>query len=343
MKQFIRSHEFIILVIILGYAALVACINPTAFLTLSTLFDILKSASIYGILALGVLLVILTGGVDLSFPAVGAFSSYLAILLFKTMGWSSLSGIFIVAISIGVVLGLINGFLVHKLRAPAMIITLGTSSILYGALLFGFGSTVLFSLPLALRKFSNASIVTVSDPITGSTALHPVVFIWLGLALLCYLFLTFTMRGRFLYALGGNASVCERSGINMLSIQLLNFAIVGALAAIAAVCFSGMYRMASPITFLAEELDVIAAVVLGGTAIMGGKGTVLGTILGVLLITLMKNSLILIGIPSEWQKFMIGTLLLIGVTSPILSAKYKFYKSQKQTVLPQAITMEKAS
>ncbi len=128
----------------------------------------------------------------------------------------------------------------------------------------------------------------------------------------------------------------------MMGIQLMAFVLVGALSAIAAVSFSGMYRMASPITFLAEELDVIAAVVLGGTSILGGKGTVLGTLLGVLLITLMKNSLILIGIPSEWQKFMIGMLLLVGVTSPIIIDKLKRYRERRAKWLPQVMTMEKA-
>ncbi len=183
MRRFLKTHEFIILVFILLYSAMVAVINPEGFLTVPTLFEILKSASIHGILALGVLLVILTGGVDLSFPAVGAFSSYVAILLFKSMGWSSLAGIFLVAIMIGVLLGAINGYLVHKLKAPAMIITLGTSGILYGTLLFAFGSTVIFSLPLALRKFSNASLMTVENGAVGVSSLHPVVLIWFALLL----------------------------------------------------------------------------------------------------------------------------------------------------------------
>ncbi|MFB2862310.1 ABC transporter permease [Aeromonas sp. MdU4] len=341
MKAFLRSHEFIILSAIVLYGATVAVINPEAFFTLSTLFDLLKGASIHGILALGVLLVILTGGVDLSFPAVGAFSSYVAILLFKSMGWSSLVGIFAVATVIGIVLGMFNGFLVHKLRAPAMILTLGTSNVLYGTLLFVFGSTVIFSLPVALRKFSNAAVVS-AESVAGTTSLHPIVLIWLALAALCFFFLTYTLRGRFLYAAGGNYSVCERAGIHMLGLQMMVFSVVGALSAIAAVSFSGLYRMASPITFLGEELDVIAAVVLGGTSIMGGRGTVLGTLLGVLLITLMKNSLILIGIPSEWQKFMVGVLLLIGVTGPILHQRYKQKRAVKaRAKTPLTLHMEK--
>ncbi|HGF7190686.1 ABC transporter permease [Vibrio cholerae] len=341
MKAFLKSHEFIILSAIVLYGATVAVINPEAFFTLSTLFDLLKGASIHGILALGVLLVILTGGVDLSFPAVGAFSSYVAILFFKSMGWSSLAGIFAVAIVIGIVLGMVNGFLVHKLRAPAMIVTLGTSSVLYGTLLFAFGSTVIFSLPAALRKFSNAAVVS-AESVAGTTSLHPVVLIWLALAALCFFFLTYTLRGRFLYAAGGSYSVCERAGIHMLGLQIMVFSVVGALSAIAAVSFSGLYRMASPITFLGEELDVIAAVVLGGTSIMGGRGTVLGTLLGVLLITLMKNSLILIGIPSEWQKFMVGVLLLIGVTGPILHQRYKQKSAVKaRAKAPLTLHMEK--
>ena len=159
--------------------------------------------------------------------------------------------------------------------------------------------------------------------------MHPSVLLWLVLALVIAWMLRYTMMGRNIYALGGNRSVCERSGVNIFKLDLFVFGVIGILAAIAGVTFSASFRMVTPIAFRGEELDVIAAVVLGGAAITGGKGTVLGTVLGVLLVTLMNNSLILMGIPSAWQKMVIGLLLVIGVGGPVLKQKLAGRKQGK--------------
>lgn len=328
-SSFLKSHEFVILCAIIIFSAAVSLVNPEGFLSLANLFDVLKNSAIFGILSLGVLMVILTGGVDLSFTAVGCFAAYASVLIFKELRFTSLIGIYALAVCIGTALGAVNGFLVHKLRAPAMIVTLGTASMIYSFMLFVFGSTIIFQLPRGLRQFSNASLATVQDPLVGSSSLHPIVLIWLVLALLIHLLLKHTMFGRYIYALGGSPTVCERSGVNIFKLNVMLFSLVGALSGIAAISFASMFRMASPTTFRGQELDVIAAVVLGGTLITGGKGSVLGALLGVILISLIKGSLIMLGIPSEWQKLIVGFLLLIGVAGPIVLPKLRQAKAQR--------------
>jgi len=320
-KRILRSNEFTIAVAIIVVSIVITAINP-AFLSVSNIFDLLRLLTVTGILSLGVLLVMISGGVDVSFPAIANVSSFAAATMLLAAQFNG-SGIvfYLIATPIGIVLGLLNGFFVARFRVPTLIVTLGTSSLFYGAALFFLGGQSIFTLPAGTIEFSQASLITVPNPSgTGTTSLHPAVLILAVLAVLVWLLLNHTTLGRQIYALGGNPTVAERSGVNVHRVQYFIYATVGGLAAIGGVTYATLYRNANPVGLQGGELAVIAAVVLGGALITGGRGTVIGSLLGVLLIGIVQNSLVLVGLPATWQQVAVGIVLIIGTGVPALRA-----------------------
>ncbi|MGL5722166.1 MAG: ABC transporter permease [Brevinema sp.] len=316
------SSKLVLLFLFVGYILLVGLINPRAFFSVSTLSDMLRGASVYGILALGFLPIIIAGGIDMSFTAVSAFSTYVTVVTLAKTGNSEapLLIYYGLAIVVGSLLGLANGFLVATLKVPTIVVTLGTSAMISGFMLFKFGSTIIFTLPPALAEFSRSGLTFGSADTVGGV-FHPAILIWLVLSIFMWGFLKYTLLGRNIYALGGNPLVFERSGASRFRLELLIFSLSGAFSAIAGITFACLYRIVNPAMFSGQELDVIAMVVLGGAAITGGKGTIMGTIIGILFINLLKNSLILINVPSAWQVLVIGIVLFLGVFLPILYDK----------------------
>jgi simple sugar transport system permease protein len=316
LKRIIRSQEFVVFVGIIILSIVITAINPN-FFTVGNVFDLLRFITVDGLLALGVLIVLISGGVDVSFPAIANFATYIVVTMLIAQKFEgSILVVYLLALPIGLVLGLVNGFFVSYFRLPTLIVTLGTSSLYYGAMLFFLGSANLFNLPPGMIEFSKAALTTVTSPDVGTTALHPSILLLLVAAVLVWLLLRYTLIGRGIYAIGGNRDVAERTGFRVHLIELVVYGTAGVLAATAGVTHAALYRNVNPISLLGTELDVIAAVVLGGAAITGGSGSVIGALLGVLLLTVISTSLVLVGIPSDWQKFVVGIVLLIGVSIP---------------------------
>jgi simple sugar transport system permease protein len=321
LRRAMRSQEIIVALVIVVLSAVITAINP-AFLSLSNVFDIVRLATVSGILALGVLLVLISGGVDVSFPAIADTAVFIGATILVAAHFNG-SGIvlYLVALPFGIFMGLINGFFISRFRVPTLIVTLGTSSLYYGAELYFFGGVSIFKLPSGTVDLSNASLLTVRTASgVGTASLNPSVLILLALAVVISLVLNKTTLGRSIYALGDNRAVAERSGVRVARVQYFVYGLVGALAAVAGVTNASLYRNANPISLQGTELAVIAAVVLGGTLITGGKGTVTGTLLGVLLICIVENSLVLVGVPTTWQNVAVGVVLLIGTTVPAIRA-----------------------
>lgn len=323
MKKITISSRAILVFLFILYSLYVGIRNPRSFFSLATLYDMLRGSAVYGILALGFLPIIIAGGIDMSFSSVATFSTYVtAIILMRlNLGTMPVVLLYSIAIFIGVSLGFLNGYIVSILKAPIIVVTLGTSAMLSGLLLFIFGSTVIFNIPVSLSNFSKIALGTVT--VGGvSSSFHPAIFIWIFLSICMVVFLKYTIIGRNIYAMGGNMSVFERSGASRRKLEITIFAISGGLSAIAGVTYSALYRVINPSMFIGGELDVIAMVILGGASINGGKGTVIGTIMGILFINLLKNSLILVNVPSIWQVFVVGIVLFVGVIVPILYDRY---------------------
>ncbi len=190
-------------------------------------------------------------------------------------------------------------------------------SMFHGFLLFAIGNTIVRDLPPSLTAFSRATLVQVQME-RGVANLHPAIFFTAVIAVLVWLLMDFTMLGRGVYALGGARDAAERAGFNIRRIQSFIYGLVGLLSGFGGMIYGSLNRQANPQDIVGSELNVIAAVVLGGASLTGGRGTVIGSLLGVALVVIANNSLILIGVPSVWQRAVIGLIILVGTGVPAI-------------------------
>jgi simple sugar transport system permease protein len=199
---------------------------------------------------------------------------------------------------------------IARFKLPTLIVTLATQGIFKGVLLAYVGSRYIADLPQSMASLSTANLVSIE----GSRAylpvmIVPVIVLVIGVSLL----LRKTMFGRGLFAIGGDIEGARRAGFPVMRIQVLLYVLAGAIAAVGGLIHVVLGQNANPQDLVGTELDVIAAVVLGGASIFGGRGTVLGTVLGVLLVQIINNSLLLMGVPTAWQRAAVGILLALGV------------------------------
>ena len=322
-KLLLRNETALIIAIIV--LSLIIGIKSPEFFTLSNLFDIFRSSFVQLIFALGVLIVIISGGIDISFPAVGIFAGYTAVVLMQRFEWNPENLLLPIALAIiiGTILGAINSIAIATFGIPTLIATLGTSGIFRGVMLTFIGSSFISDIPIALDNFATADLLKI-QPEEGTLArLHILIIPVAILTILVSLLLTRTMFGRSVYALGGGVEATRRLGISVKRTQAKIYMLVGGLSGLAGILYVSLQRKANPYDLTGSELDIIAAVVLGGASIMGGYGTVFGTVLGVLLISLIKGNLILLGVSGSWQRAAVGALLLIGITVQALNESKK--------------------
>lgn len=318
LRKILRTNEFIVFLILVGLSLVVGAINP-AFFTISTLFDTLRASIVYFIMAFGLLPIIIAGGVDISFVAIAAVASYATHMFLISKGYQG--GIllyFVIAIFVGLLAGLLNAFLVTRFKLPIFDVSLATFTMWYGFNLFFVGATANFDLPKPTVGYYEKFLIVANDPVVGRTGLHESIIYVVVIGVFMWWFLKYTTVGRGVYAIGGNRDVAIRSGFNVNRIMMIIFAIMGILAAVAGVTQAFLSRFFNPVIFIGNPLDVIAAVILGGAAITGGRGTIIGTALGVLLIQLINKALILTGIPVEWQKLVVGFILIVFTSLPAI-------------------------
>lgn len=314
------NNEGVLAVVLLGFVVAMSIANP-AFFTLNTGFSILRSAIVPTIFALGVLVVVVTGGIDVSFAAIAIFAGYATVTFCLTAGFDpGLPGIFAIAIGVGAALGLINGFVIAQFNLPTLIVTLGTQGVFFGAMYTYVGAEYFAELPGSMAALATSNLLDVTTS-SGRAYLHVLVIPVLLLCLLVGWVLKRTMFGRSLYAIGGDIEAARRAGFQVKRTQMSVYVLVGALAAVAGVVHIVLSRSANPRDLVGGELDIIAAVVLGGASIFGGRGSVFGTVLGVLLVQVIKNSLLLVGVPSAWLRTAVGILLILGVGIQALAAR----------------------
>ena len=319
--SFLRKTESIVAITIILLCIIVGIINPV-FFTIDNAFDLLRSTIVMGIFAMGVLLVIISGGIDVSFTAVAVFAMYTTTKLLNAY-WveAPIWVAFIMAAIIGLGLGFVNAFFISRFKLPTLIVTLGTLSMFHGFVLFAIGNGIIRNLPPSFTAFARSTLIEVPLSNGGVSRLHPAIFLTVAAALLTWLLLDYTMLGRGVYALGGAREAAERAGFNLPRIQYFIYGTVGLLSGIAGITYAALGRQANPQDIVGSELNVIAAVVLGGATLTGGRGTVLGTLLGVALVVIMNNSLILVGIPTTWQRVVLGVIIIIGTGVPALQAQ----------------------
>ncbi len=329
LRKLFRRNEMILVIAIVVFSLIIGIKSP-AFFSVANLFDIFRSSLIQLIFALGVLIVIISGGIDVSFPAVGIFAGYTSVVIMQknSLDPNSLVIPIVLSIGIGVILGGFNAIAIAGFGIPTLIATLGTAGIFRGFLLSYIGTSFISDIPAALDKFSTADLLQVQIDDQPLARLHvliiPIVLLAIGIAVM----LSRTMFGRSIFALGGGAEPTRRLGLSIKRTQMKIYMLVGGLSGLAGILYVSLQRKANPYDLAGSELDVIAAVVLGGASIMGGYGTVTGTVLGVILINLIKGNLILLGVSGSWQRAAVGVLLLIGVTGQAISETRKRKRSR---------------
>ena len=299
MKGLLKQTEFYVFCIIVAFALIIQ-VRSGLFFTSNNLMDLVRSMIIPGIYAICALLSFVSTGADVSFPLIAALSAYIAVTLGNRFSLGVIP-IFAIAIVVGCLIGCINGFFIVKYKFNSLIVTLGTSSICSG-ILFGTFEAGRTELPEKLYALSKINLVTVTNAKSGLSSSLPFTFvIMIVLYLIAYFILNYTMAGRSVYAVGGDEVSAERAGINVGKVRFLVFVVNGGIAAIAGLCYAMMSYFYLPNEYAGEEMLVIAAVVLGGTRMIGGIGTLRGCLLGTLLLTMVSNSLILLGKSIYWS------------------------------------------
>lgn len=278
------------------------------FLTGRNLSNVARQISVVGIVALGQALVIIAGGIDLSVGSVIGLAAVTGAIVSATTGMPSLG--IAGAIGIGMVIGFANGVLITKLRINPFITTLGTLSIARGAaLLITNGNP---------QRFDNWAAFLGYGKIGGL----PVQFILLVvLTIIVWLFATRTRWGRNVYAVGDNARAARLAGIDVARTRILVFTVSGSLAGLGGLLLGGMLTNANPNLGLGYELDVIAAVILGGVALSGGRGSIGGVVIGAALIGLLRNAFVLLNVSGYWQTITIGLVVILAVGADSLNRR----------------------
>ena len=320
-KDLWTRNETLVAGVILAFCV-IATISDPSFFSVTTVSDLLRASIVIGILAIGAMLVLISGGIDVSFTAVAVFAMYVAtktaLAIWPDMPWPL---IFVLAMLAGAVLGAINGLFIAFFQLPTLIVTLGTLSVFRGFLLTFVGSQRISALPPEMRDFSRGVLARGTTEAGSFYSIPWSVLALLGAVVLTWFILQKTMIGRAIYAIGGNSESARRIGINVRWTQFFVYVYVGTLAGLAGIIHGSVGRMADPFSLVGLELSVIAAVVLGGARLTGGFGTITGTLLGVALIVIVQNSLIVVGIPTTWQSVTIGLLILLGTGVPAYRAK----------------------
>ena len=302
LSKFGSLFGLVSLVIILSFL-------NSQFLTLNNFMNIANQTSINALLALGVLLPILTAGIDLSIGAILAISIMTMGVVTVNFGMNPFVGI-LVCLAVGGTFGLINGLLLTKLRLPhPFISTLGTMNIARGLALIITGAAPIAGFPVLIQYFGSGNIA-------GTVPFSFILVIFM--AILLHIFLNRTTIGRYIYAIGGNKEAARLSGINVDKVLIIVYVLSGLMAGLAGLVMVGRVNSAFPLAGMGYELDAIAAVIIGGASLFGGVGTVWGTLIGALIIAVLRNGLNLIGVPADLQLAFIGFVIIAAVYVDVL-------------------------
>ncbi|MGE5582297.1 MAG: ABC transporter permease [Bacillota bacterium] len=278
------------------------------FFTVRNLMNVAQQSAINALVASGMLLAILSAGIDLSVGSVLALSICITGILIKFFNINPVLG-FILGIASGALLGLINGLLLTKLRLPhPFISTLGTMNIARGLALIITGASPISGFPEWIQFIG-----------AGYIGAIPFSFVLVAIVVVIfYFFLTRTTLGRHIYAVGGNKEAARLSGINTDRVLIWIYTISGFMAALGGIVLMGRVNAAYPLAGLQYELDAIAAVIIGGASFMGGIGTIWGTLIGAMIIAVIRNGLNLLGIAADMQTVIIGVVIIGAVYIDVL-------------------------
>jgi simple sugar transport system permease protein len=309
------EHWLALVIVIL--AAFWTLMTPW-FLTLPNAVDILETYSVTTILALGVFVVLVAGGIDISFAATASVAQYAAAYAAAEAGWPAVLAIPL-GLGIGTALGLLNAALIHHLRITSIIITIATQSVYFALLMWWTGGRLIPVLPdwwsdrivFFQTEAADGSLIRITLPIVVATAA----------SLATWLLMSWTAAGRQLYCMGGNSEAARRLGISIGRMHYLAYGFLGFMAGLAGLVQAHRVGQSVPNAMVGQELNVLAAAVLGGASLSGGGGSVGGVLLGLLMLAILQNGLNLLGWSSYFFPIVIGLVILVSTSITGLASR----------------------
>lgn len=301
-KKILDYREFGIFIAFFALVIVLMIISPNAFAKPRNLINILKQASINGILSCGMMFVIISGGIDLSAGSTIALSGVVAALCAQIQGLPVIVAV-LAALAVGAAVGAVNGFGVAYAGLPPFIITLATMTGMRGLALIVSGGSPVYGLAKSFEDLTNQFILGI-----------PILAIYfIVIVLISGFVLTKTVFGRRVYAVGGNEATARVTGINVKRMKLTVYTLGGLTAGVAGLLVASRTVQGSPTAGDGYEMDAIAAVVIGGISMSGGSGKWYGTIIGALLLAVISNGLDILGVSSNYQKIIKGVIIAVAV------------------------------
>lgn len=295
--------------VLLGMILVSAVISPS-FRSINNFLNILNQNAIYGLMAIGISFVIVTGSMDLSVGSTAALSGMVAAMLFRDYG---MAAGFIGGIAVGAVVGLINGVAIIKLKLAPFVVTMGTMYIARGITYIITNAHPVSGIPVALNVIGIGKI----GPIPVAA------LIWFVLAVIMYCVMRYTVFGQYIYAIGGSENATWLSGVNVNKIRVISYVISGVFASLAGFIIIFRLMIATADAATSYEMTAIASCVIGGISLNGGRGSVIGSVIGTLVFGLILNMLQLLGISSFWQSTITGLVIIIVASIDSLSNSRK--------------------
>lgn len=308
-----RISEYFVVFGLIALCLIITIFRPV-FISPSNIINVLLQISINGVIAIGLTMVIITGGIDLSVGSVLCLCGVVMGLLTESIGVDNpiaAPACIVVALAIGILAGTINGLFITKGKLPPFIATLGMMSIARGMALTLSGGKGVAPLPKFIQTLGGTGIIYIP------------IIIMLFVYVVAWWLLRYTKQGRNTYAIGGNQEAAILSGINVHLTTIKVYAISGLCCGIAAIMLVGRLNTAQPTAGIGYELDAIAATVIGGTSMSGGEGKIIGTLIGALIIGVLRNGLNLLNVSSYIQQVVIGLVIILAVLSDTIRDKNK--------------------
>ena len=300
-----------------GLVAILAFFSVASpnFLQKDNIFGILQSTAVNGVLAVGCTFVIISAGIDLSVGTLMTFCAVMCGVFLTNMGLPLVFGVF-AAIFFGAFTGMVSGLVIAKMKVPPFIATLGMMLLLKGLAL-----VIAHDKPIYFNDTPNFSAISIDSALGAVIPWLDVpngVLILFAVAILAAVVLNKTLLGRYVFALGSNEEAARLSGVNVDFWKVVIYSLNGGICGIAGLLIASRLNSAQPALGQGYELDAIAAVVIGGTSLSGGRGTVLGTIIGSFIISTLTNGLRILSVAQEWQLVVTGLIIIIAVYGDIL-------------------------
>ena len=301
---------------LLAFASLIALIliftalKPDAFMTQDNIIGILQSTTVIGVLAIASTFIIITSGIDLSVGVLMTFCAVMSGVFLVNWGWPLPLGV-LGAVAVGALTGCVSGLAITRLKVPPFIATLGMMMLLKGlSLLITSARPIYFN---DVAGFDQIALGSLMGDVFPALAIPNGVLIMFLVAVVCAVILNRTALGRYTFALGSNEEAVRLSGVDVNRWKVIVYALGGGICGIAGLLIASRLNSAQPALGQGYELDAIAAVVIGGTSLSGGVGTILGTIIGAFIMSVLINGLRIMSVAQEWQMVLTGLIIILAV------------------------------